>query len=87
MALIMDEIQIFESNMSVVSMLHLESVTVIVVTSILTGIGSFIAIFIKGLIMYYVQYEAPKNRPINRMILFDQVTKSKMLFPKPLYPL
>ena len=80
MTSIKDEIQIFESNISVVSMLHIESVAVIVVISILVGIGSFIGIFIKGLIIYYVQYEAPKNRPINRMILFDQVIKAHFEF-------
>ena len=73
MPLIMDEIQIFESNKSVVSMLHLDSVTLLVVSALMTGIDTFIGIFIKGLFIYYVQYEAPKDRPINRMILFDQV--------------
>ena len=73
MSITEDEIQIFESNKSVVSMLHLDSVTVIIVSTILIGIDSFIGIFIKGLFMYYVQFKAPKNRPINRMILFDQV--------------
>ena len=73
MPLIMDEIQIFESNKSVVSMLHLDSVTLLVVSALMTGIDTFIGLFIKGLFIYYVQYEAPKDRPINRMILFDQV--------------
>ena len=73
MTFIQDEILIFESNKSVVRMLHLDSFTAIVVATILIGINSFIGISIKGLFMYYVQYKAPKNRPINRMILFDQV--------------
>ena len=82
MSLIMDEIQIFESNKSVVSMLHFDSVTLIVVSTIMIGIDSFIGIFIKGLFIYYVQYEAPKNRPINRMILFDQVINFTISFKK-----
>ena len=73
MTFVQDEILIFESNKSVVRLLHLGSFTAIAVATILIGINSFIGISIKGLFMYYVQYKAPKNRPINRMILFDQV--------------
>ena len=73
MTFVQDEILIFESNKSVVRLLHLDSFTAIAVATILIGINSFIGISIKGLFMYYVQYKAPKNRPINRMILFDQV--------------
>ena len=32
-----------------------------------------VGLVIKGLFVYYIWYEAPKERPINTMILFDQV--------------
>ena len=67
-----DEIQIIELDQSVVSMLHLGFITT-VISAILIGVDSFVGIYIKGLIMYYVKYKAPKDRPINRMILLDQV--------------
>ena len=67
-----EEIQIFESNESNVNILHLNYFTSIVL-ALVVGTISFIEIFIKGLFMYYVKYKAPKDRPINKMIFFDQV--------------
>ena len=50
-----------------------------------TGIGIGIALtlvvvavvgfVIKGLFIYYIKYEAPQERPINTMILSDQVSQ------------
>ena len=37
-------------------------------------IVSFIGFVIKGFFIYYIKYEAPKERPINTMILSDQVS-------------
>ena len=37
-------------------------------------IVSFIGFVIKGFFVYYIKYEAPKERPINTMILSDQVS-------------
>ena len=40
-------------------------------------IVSFIGFVIKGFFIYYIKYEAPKERPINTMILSDQVSLLK----------
>ena len=37
------------------------------------GIVGIIGILIKILFIYYIKYKAPKDRPINRLMLFDQV--------------
>ena len=76
MALIEDEIKIYGFSQSVVHMLHLNSITAIA-SAILIGLVSLIGIIIKGFFMYYVRYKAPKDRPINRMIFFDQVIMYK----------
>ena len=39
----------------------------------LIGICIFLAIVGQGMIIYYIQKHAPKNRPINKMFLIDQV--------------
>ena len=73
MLLAEDEIHILKLYQSGLSMLHL-STFANVISAILVGIDSLMGIVIKGLFMYYVKYKAPKDRPINRMILFDQVS-------------
>ena len=77
MTLIEDEIQIYGFSRSVVHMLHLDSITAIVF-AVLIGLVSLIGIVIKGFFMYYVRHKAPKDRPINRMIFFDQVITHKV---------
>ena len=67
-----EEIQIIKSNESNVNILHLNSFTSIAL-AVVVGTISLIEIFIKGLFMYYVKFKAPKDRPINKMIFFDQV--------------
>ena len=67
-----EEILIFESNLSNVNILHLGSLASIVLALVITLI-SMIEYFIKGLFIYYVKYNAPENRAINKMILYDQV--------------
>ena len=37
------------------------------------SIVGIIGILIKILFIYNIKYEAPKDRPINRLMLFDQV--------------
>ena len=71
-----EDIQIIESKQSNVAILHLNSF-ISITLAIAIGIMSFIGISIKGLFMYYVRYKAPKDRPINRMIFFDQVRIKK----------
>ena len=66
------EIQIIESQQSNVTILHLDSV-ISFTLALAIGMISILGIFIKGLFIYYIKYKAPKDRPINRMIFFDQV--------------
>ena len=44
-------------------------------TGIAVGIGliAFVGFVAKGLFIYYLKYEAPKDRPINRLMFHDQV--------------
>ena len=72
MSIIKEEIQIYEFDFSTVNMLHLNSAAAMV-AAVLIGIISLIGIIIKGFFIYYIRYKAPKDRPINRMIFFDQV--------------
>ena len=37
------------------------------------GIIAAIGLVIRGIFIYYIKYEAPGDRPINQMILSDQV--------------
>ena len=65
-------IEIIESAQSVVDILHLDQITS-VIFAIVMGICVFVGILIRGLFIYYIQYKAPNDRPINKMILCDQV--------------
>lgn len=44
--------------------------------SIALGIGAIasIGLAIKGLFIYYIKYRAPKERPINTLMLYDTVS-------------
>ena len=44
----------------------------IVITSIV-GILATVGLVIRGIFIYYIKYEAPGDRPINALILSDQV--------------
>ena len=66
------EIQIIESEQSNVTILHVDSF-ISIALAFAVGMISFISIIIKGLFIYYIKRKAPKDRPINRMIFFDQV--------------
>ena len=37
------------------------------------GLVAFACIFVKFVIIYYIKYHAPKDRPINKLIRYDQV--------------
>ena len=37
------------------------------------GMIAFIGFVARGLFIYYLKYEAPKDRPINRLMFHDQV--------------
>ena len=72
MSTIKEEIQTYEFEFSGVNMLYLNTATA-TVSAVIIGIVALIGIIIKGFFVYYVRYKAPKDRPINRMIFFDQV--------------
>ena len=46
-----------------------EGISLAIVISIVALVG----IIIRGLFIYYVKYAAPKERPINTLMLYDQV--------------
>ena len=77
----MEEIYIIKSKLSNVTILHLNSF-ISTALALVIGIISFIGISIKVLFMYYVKYKAPKDRPINKMIFFDQVRRSGIYINK-----
>ena len=62
-----------QTEKSVVAMLHLDSVNAYMIGGTI-GFLTFAGWLIKFLFMYYVKYVAPKDRPINKMIFFDQVS-------------
>ena len=53
-------------------------------STIITTIGlltAAIIIFItRGTLIYYIKYEAPRDRPINKMMLWDQVSSMITIF-------
>ena len=65
-------IEIIRSAKSVVTVLHLDQITALAYAFGI-GICFLIGLFIRGLFIYYVKYKAPNDRPINKMILYDQV--------------
>ena len=67
-----ESIEIKESVKSVVDILHFDQITSVII-AIVMGICVLIGILIRGLFIYYIQYKAPNDRPINKMILCDQV--------------
>ena len=46
-----------------------------ITASIAVGTISVLGLVIKGLFIFYIKYEAPRERPINYMILSDQVSQ------------
>ena len=48
---------------------------------IASGIGliAFIGFVARGLFIYYLKYEAPKDRPINSLMFYDQVRPQSIL--------
>ena len=43
--------------------------------TLVLGSISLTGLIIKGIFIYYINYAAPKERPINNMVFFDQVSK------------
>ena len=69
--------EIIKSVKSVVNVLHLNQITAMAYAFGI-GICFLIGLFIRGLFIYYVKYKAPNDRPINKMILYDQVGNDSM---------
>ena len=42
--------------------------------ALIIGIIATVGLVIRGLFIYYIKYEAPGDRPINTLILSDQVS-------------
>ena len=67
-----ESINICEATQSTVSLLELGKVEGFIIgtgLAIVAGIG----LAIKALFIWYIQYRAPKDRPINKLIWYDQV--------------
>ena len=67
-----ETIGVVESERSDVEILNLGILEGI---GIAVGIGliAFVGFVARGLIIYYLKYEAPKDRPINSLMFHDQV--------------
>ena len=70
--LLSESIEIIELGHSVGDILHFNNITS-VIFAIVLGIFVLVGILIRGLFIYYIQCKAPNDRPINKMILCDQV--------------
>ena len=44
-----------------------------IVIATIVGILATVGLVIRGIFIYYIKYEAPGDRPINALILSDQV--------------
>ena len=68
-----ESINICEATRSTISLLELGKIE-----GIVTGIGlaivASIGLAIKALFIWFIQYRAPKDRPINKLIWYDQVS-------------
>ena len=65
-----------ESSVVIMQQGKLSSIGIAFGLSIVGTIG----ILIKILFIYYIKYKAPKDRPINRLMLFEQVRQLHALF-------
>ena len=67
-----ESIQVYESSISIDDVLDVGLVGGIGLTIFLGSISTA-GLIIKGIFIYYIKYAAPKERPINNMVFFDQV--------------
>ena len=75
-------IQVLESelsNVQITETIMLEGISLAVAIAIV----AFIGLVIRGLFIFYIKYKAPKLRPINKLMLDDQV----YLNPKHMTPI
>ena len=62
-------IEYFESNVS----MYEQDGTSTIITTIGLSTAAMIMFVTRGTLIYYIKYEAPRDRPINKMMLWDQV--------------
>ena len=67
-----ESIHVYESSVSIDDVLDVGLVGGIGLTIFLGSISTA-GLIIKGIFIYYIKYAAPKERPINDMVFFDQV--------------
>ena len=70
--LLSESIEIIELGRSVGDILHFDKITSVIIAIVL-GVCVLLGILIRGLFIYYIQYKAANDRPINKMIFCDQV--------------
>ena len=70
-----ETICVLESDYSGQEVQDLETWSAIGITLVLVIIAA-LGFVIKGIFIYYIKYEAPKERPINTMILAKRSSKS-----------
>ena len=63
------QLQEMDKNIELVEKGNVEGTSLAIVISIVALVG----IIIRCLFIYYVKYAAPKERPINTLMLYDQV--------------
>ena len=68
-----ESIVVFESLVEIDEVLDVGIAGSIGLTLLLGSITAT-GLFIKGIFIYYIKYAAPKERPINNMIFYDQVS-------------
>ena len=74
-----EAIQVLETSLSNIGVLHLGGVEGAGLTTIL-GIVASSGLMIRGIFVYYLANYAPKNRPINKLMMLDQVRNIKPSF-------
>ena len=67
-----ESIHVCESSVSIDDVLDVGLAGGIGLTIFLGSIATA-GLIIKGIFIYYIKYAAPKERPINNMVLYDQV--------------
>ena len=67
-----DAIQVLQTTLSNIGVLHLRGIGGAGLATIL-GIVASSGLIIRGIFVYYLAYYAPKNRPINKLMMLDQV--------------
>ena len=67
-----NSIKICEATRSTIALLELGKIEGFIIGIVLAIVAS-IGLAIKALFIWYIQFRAPKDRPINTLIWYDQV--------------